>query len=57
MAADAGNPEAQVRERLNAFFNPGKYAFMTFIGLLSMGALNALLFAIVHHKFLRRFRG
>ena len=56
-AVATGNPEALVRERLNAFFNPGKYAFMTFIGLLSMGALNALLFAIVHHKFLRRLRG
>lgn len=55
-AVAAGNPEAQVRARLTSFFNPGNYAFMTFIGLLSMGAVNALLFALIHHKFLRRFR-
>jgi hypothetical protein len=55
-AVSGGNPEAAVRERLNAFFNPGKYAFMTFIGLFALGAVNALFFAIVHHKLLRRYR-
>lgn len=52
----AGNPEAEVRARLEGFFTPGKYALLTFIGLLSMGAVNALVFALIHHKLLRRFR-
>lgn len=51
-----GNPEAQIRERLERFFNPGQYAFMTFIGMFSMGAVSALFFAVVHHKLLRKFR-
>lgn len=55
-AVAGGNPEAAVRERLNAFFNPGKYAFMTFIGLFALGAVNALFFALVHHKLLRKYR-
>ncbi len=51
-----GIPEADARERIEMFFTPGKYAGMTFIGMLSLGAVNALIFAIVQHKFLRRFR-
>jgi hypothetical protein len=55
MAAQ-GVPEAEARRTIEAFFTPGKYAFLTFIGLLSLGAVNALFFAVVQHKFLRRFR-
>jgi hypothetical protein len=51
-----GIPEADARHNMEAFFTPGKYAFLTFIALLSLGAVNALIFAIVQHKFLRRFR-
>lgn len=51
-----GVSEADARNRMEAFFTPGKYAFLTFIGLLSLGAVNALFFALVQHKFLRKFR-
>ena len=51
-----GVPEADARKNIEAFFTPNKYAFLTFIGLLSLGAVNALFFAVVQHKFLRRFR-
>ncbi len=52
-----GHPEAEARARLESFFNPGKYAMLTFFGLLSLGAVNALFFSFVHHKVLRRYRG
>jgi hypothetical protein len=52
----SGLTEQVARERLTAFFNPQKYALMTFFGLLSLGAVNALFFAGVHHKLLRKFR-
>ena len=51
-----GVPEAEARKSIEAFFTPTKYAFLTFIGLLSLGAVNALFFAVVQHKLLRRFR-
>lgn len=54
--ASQGVPEADARKNIEAFFTPNKYAFLTFIGLLSLGAMNALFFALVQHKFLRRFR-
>ena len=51
-----GVPEAEARKNIEAFFTPNKYAFLTFIGLLSLGAVNALFFALVQHKFLRKLR-
>lgn len=51
-----GVPEADARKNIEAFFTPNKYAFLTFIGLLSLGAVYALLFALVQHKFLRKLR-
>jgi hypothetical protein len=51
-----GVPEAEARKNIEAFFTPNKYAFLTFIGLLSLGAVYALLFALVQHKFLRKLR-
>ena len=51
-----GVPEADARKNIEAFFTPNKYAFLTFIGLLGLGAVNALFFALVQHKFLRRLR-
>ncbi len=51
-----GVPEADARKNIEAFFTPNKYAFLTFIGLLSLGAVNALFFALVQHKFLRKLR-
>jgi Protein of unknown function (DUF4199) len=50
-----GQTEAEARPKLEAFFNPGKEAMITFFGLLILGAVNALFFAVVHHKLLRRF--
>ena len=51
-----GVSEADARHNMESFFTPGKYAFLTFVGLLSMGAVNALIFAILQHKVLRKFR-
>ncbi len=51
-----GVPEVEARRNIEAFFTPNKYAFLTFVGLLSMGAVNALIFAILQHKVLRKFR-
>ena len=51
-----GVKEDEARRNLEAFFTPNKYAFLTFVGLLSMGAVQALIFAIIQHKVLRRFR-
>lgn len=50
-----GHAEAEVRERIGHFFTPGWYAFLSFMGLMASGAINALIFAYVHHKWLRRF--
>ena len=51
-----GVPEAEARRNITAFFTPGRYAFLTFVGLLSTGTAQALAFAFVQHKLLRRFR-
>ena len=51
-----GVPEADARAKAQAFFTPGSQAFLTFVGLLALGAFNALFFAIVQHKVLRRYR-
>ena len=51
-----GVPEEEARRNINAFFTPGRYAFTTFAGLLGVGTVNALVFAVLQHKVLRRFR-
>jgi hypothetical protein len=51
-----GISEAQARERATTFFTPTKYAFLTFMGLFAGGAVNALFFAYVHHRWLRKFK-
>lgn len=51
-----GVPEAEARAKAEAFFTPGSQAFLAFVGLLALGAVNALFFAIVQHKVLRRYR-
>lgn len=51
-----GHSEAEARERVERFYSQSGYASITFFGLLMLGVLNTLLFAVVHHKVLRRFR-
>lgn len=51
-----GHPEALAREKVGAMYNAGTYSLLTFFGLFLAGSLNALLFALVHDKLLRRFR-
>lgn len=51
-----GLPEQEAREKVGALYNAGTYAYITFFGLFVLGSLNALLFALVHHKLLRRLR-
>lgn len=55
-AKDSGMTEEQATQRANAFFTPAKYAFLTFMGLFALGAVNALFFAYVHSRWLRKFR-
>lgn len=51
-----GHPEQQARDKVNAMYTPRGYALLTFFGLLLSGVLNALIFAALHHKVLRKFR-
>ena len=51
-----GVPEEEARRNITAFFTPGRYAFLTFVGLLSTGAAQALIFALLLHKVLRKLR-
>jgi hypothetical protein len=51
-----GHAEAEAREKVNAMYTPGGYASVTFFGLFIAGIVEALFFAAIHHKVLRRFR-
>ncbi|HQW04453.1 MAG: hypothetical protein IPH05_05760 [Flavobacteriales bacterium] len=51
-----GKTEAEARNGLEAFFNPFNYASITFFLLLAVGAFNALVIGLLHHKVLRRLR-
>ena len=51
-----GQPEEIIRPRLTKFFTPFNYASITFFTLLLVGAFDALLVGLLHHKVLRRFR-
>lgn len=51
-----GHPEALARDKVGAMYNAGSYAVITFFGLFMTGALNAAVFAVLHHKLLRRWR-
>ncbi|HRH70218.1 MAG TPA: DUF4199 domain-containing protein [Flavobacteriales bacterium] len=50
-----GRTEAEARAGLESFFNPFNYASITFFTLLIVGAINALIIGLLHHKVLRRF--
>ena len=52
----AGAPEDVVRPRVEAFITPFNYASLTFFALLLAGGINALLIAMIHYRFLSRFR-
>lgn len=49
-----GKTEAEARKGLEAFFNPFNYASITFFTLLIVGAMNALIIGLLHHKVLRK---
>lgn len=51
-----GQPEDLAREKVGAMYNAGTYSMLTFFGLFMAGSFNALLFALIHDKLLRRFR-
>lgn len=51
-----GHPEAMAREKVGSLYTGGSYAVLTFFGLFMAGTVNALLFAFLHDKLLRRFR-
>lgn len=53
---EQGHPEALAREKVGGMYNAGTYSLITFFGLFMAGSFNALLFALVHDKLLRRFR-
>ena len=52
---DSGHTEAEARAKVSGFFTPGTYSFLTFMCLFVGGAINAVFFAFVHDKVLRRF--
>ncbi len=49
----AGGNEAKARAELTNVFNPFSYASITFFTLLIVGAMNALIIGLLHHKVLR----
>lgn len=51
-----GFPREEAVEKVGAMYNAGSYAAITFFGLFLLGSFNALAFAALHHKVLRRFR-
>lgn len=51
-----GRPEELASEKVGSMYNAGSYAVITFFGLFIAGAFNAAVFAVVHHKLLRRWR-
>lgn len=50
-----GFSEEQASQKVQGFFTPSNYAGFTFLGLMIVGAVNTLLFALIHHKLLRKF--
>ena len=52
-----GHPLDVATQKVNALYDSGNYAALTFFGLLMTGALNAVFFGLIHDKVLRRFRG
>ncbi|HEY0978313.1 MAG TPA: hypothetical protein VGE21_12650 [Flavobacteriales bacterium] len=50
-----GFSEADARQKVSGFYTPANYAGITFLALLMTGAVNTLLFAVIHHRLLRRF--
>ncbi len=53
MAVAEGQPEGLVRERMERFFTPFNYATITFFALLAVGAAQAFIIGLLHHKVMR----
>ena len=53
-AVAEGRTEAEARERVEAFFSPFKYATITLAAFMVIGAVDALVCALLHHKVLRK---
>ena len=53
---DQGFPKEEAQEKMSALYNAANYAAITFFGLFFVGSFNALAFAALHHKLLRKFR-
>ncbi len=51
-----GHPTEEARHKVEGLYNALNYTVLSFFGLLMAGALNTVVFALVHHKLLRRFR-
>lgn len=54
---EQGFPREEAMEKVRSLYNAASYAAITFFGLFFLGSFNALAFAALHHKLLRRFRG
>lgn len=53
---EQGHGRDESWDKVNALYNATSYAAITFFGLFLAGSFNALAFAALHHKVLRRFR-
>ena len=52
-----GHQAGEARRKVEGLYNGLNYSVLSFFGLLMAAALNTVVFALVHHKLLRRFRG
>lgn len=53
---EQGHPQGQAREKVDKLYNPFSYAAISFFGSFLAGAFNAIAFAALHHKVLRKLR-
>ena len=53
-AVAQGRSEAEAREKVEAFFSPFKYATITLAAFMVVGAVDAMVCALLHHKVLRK---
>jgi hypothetical protein len=53
-AIKEGHTEAEAREKVGAFFSPFNYATITLAAFMIIGAIDAMVCALLHHKFLRK---
>jgi hypothetical protein len=53
-AVAQGRSEAEAHEKVEAFFSPFKYATITLAAFMVIGAVDAMVCALLHHKVLRK---